>query len=108
MEIFRATPAFGCPTRAYCPPKQVRMDVAIMNDRIESKILRSAFESASLIDLLRSPGQYTVCTSADAAFKRLPAGSLDVLFKNARTLKPFPGGQSMGGALAANDLLAVS
>ena len=78
-----------------------------MNDSIESKPLRSAFESASLIDLLRSPGQYTLCASTDAAFKRLPAGSLDVLFKNARTLKPLLGGQSMGGALAANDMLAA-
>ena len=78
-----------------------------MNHSIDSKTLRSAFESASLIDLLRSPGRYTVCAPSDAAFKRLPAGSLDVLFKNARTLKPFLGGQSMGGALAANDLLAA-
>ena len=78
-----------------------------MNDRIDSKPLCSAFESASLIDLLRSPGQYTGCTSTAAAFKRLPAGSLDVLFKNARTLKPFLGNQSMDGALAANDLSAT-
>jgi uncharacterized surface protein with fasciclin (FAS1) repeats len=79
-----------------------------MNDGIESRTLRSAFESASLIDLLRSPGRYPVCTPKDAAFERLPAGSLDVLFKNARTLKPLLGGRSMGGVLAANDLLAVT
>ena len=83
------------------------MDVALMNDNIDSKPLRSAFESASLIDLLRSPGRYTECASTDAAFKRLPAGSLDVLFKNARTLRPFLGGQSMGNVLAANDLSAT-
>jgi uncharacterized surface protein with fasciclin (FAS1) repeats len=53
------------------------------------KTLLSAFKSASLIDMLRSPGKYTLFAPTDAAFKRLPAGSLDALFKNARTLKPF-------------------
>jgi len=66
------------------------------------KSLLSAFKSASLIDMLRSPGQYTNCAPTDAAFKRLPAGSLDALFKDARTLKPFLCNHIMAGAKAAN------
>ena len=38
-------------------------------------------------------------------FKRLPAGSLDALFKDARTLKPFLCNHMMRGAKAANDIL---
>ena len=69
------------------------------------KTLLSAFKAASLIDMLRSPGQYTIFAPTDAAFKRLPAGSLDALFKDARTLKPFLCNHMMRGRKAANDIL---
>ncbi len=58
--------------------------------------------------MLRSPGQYTVFAPTDAAFKRLPAGSLDALFKDARTLRPFLCNHMMAGAKAANDILPAS
>jgi uncharacterized surface protein with fasciclin (FAS1) repeats len=68
-------------------------------------ILLSAFKAASLIDMLRSPGQYTVFAPTDAAFKRLPAGSLDALFKDSRALRPFLCNHIMRGVKAANDIL---
>jgi len=71
-------------------------------DAANIKSLRSAFKSASLIDMLRSPGQYTNCAPTDVTFKRLPAGSLDALFKGARTLTPFLCSSNMAGAKAAN------
>jgi len=70
-----------------------------------SRSLLSAFKSASLIDMLRSPGRSTIFAPTDAAFKRLPAGSLDALFKDARTLKPFLCNQMMAGMNAANGLI---
>jgi uncharacterized surface protein with fasciclin (FAS1) repeats len=66
------------------------------------KSLLSAFKSASLIDMLRSPGQYTGTAPSEAAFKRLPAGSLDAMFKDARTLRPFLCNHMMAGVTAAN------
>ena len=69
------------------------------------RTLLSAFKSASLIDMLRSPGQYTIFAPTDAAFKRLPAGSLDALFKDSRSLKPFLLNHMMRGVKAANDIL---
>jgi len=69
------------------------------------KSLLSAFRSASLIDMLRSPGRHTVFAPTDAAFKRLPEGSLDALFKDARALKPFLSLHMMAGVKAANDIL---
>jgi uncharacterized surface protein with fasciclin (FAS1) repeats len=71
----------------------------------EFRTLLSAFKSASLIDMLRSPGQYTIFAPTDAAFKRLPAGSLGAMFKDARTLKPFLCNHLMAGVQAANDIL---
>jgi len=79
------------------------IDVAAETDNF--RILLSAFKAASLIDMLRSPGQYTVFAPTDEAFKRLPAGSLDALFKDARTLKPFLCNHIMKGLVAANDIL---
>ena len=67
--------------------------------------LLSAFKAAALIDMLRSPGQYTIFAPTDLAFKRLPAGSLDAMFKDARTLKPFLCNHMMRGVMAANDIL---
>jgi uncharacterized surface protein with fasciclin (FAS1) repeats len=68
-------------------------------------ILLSAFKAAGLIDTLRSPGQYTVFAPTDAAFKRLPAGSLDALFKDSRSLKPFLLNHLMRGVKASDDIL---
>jgi uncharacterized surface protein with fasciclin (FAS1) repeats len=69
------------------------------------RILLSAFKAASLIDMLRSPGQYTVFAPTDEAFRRLPAGSLDAMFKDGRTLKPFLCNHILKGLVAANDIL---
>ena len=69
------------------------------------KILLSAIKAASLIDMLRSPGQYTVFAPTDEAFRRLPAGALDAMFKDSGTLRPFLRSHIMATAVAANDIL---
>jgi uncharacterized surface protein with fasciclin (FAS1) repeats len=74
-------------------------------ERGNFRTLLSAFKAASLIDKLRSPGQYTIFAPTDEAFKRLPAGSLDALFKDARTLKPFLCNHMVAGLKPANDIL---
>jgi uncharacterized surface protein with fasciclin (FAS1) repeats len=79
------------------------IDVAA--DAANFRVLLSAFKAASLIDMLRAPGQYTVFAPTDEAFRRLPAGSLDAMFKDARTLKPFLCNHIMKGLVAANDIL---
>jgi uncharacterized surface protein with fasciclin (FAS1) repeats len=68
----------------------------------QSTALLSAFKSASLIDLLRSPGRCTTNAPSDEAFRRLASGSVDAMFKSARTLRPSMSSQMMSGA-AAND-----
>jgi uncharacterized surface protein with fasciclin (FAS1) repeats len=79
------------------------IDVAV--EAANFRIILSAFKAASLIDMLRSPGQYTLFAPTDAAFKRLPAGSLDAMFKDGRTLKPFLCNHIMKGLVSANDIL---
>ena len=98
--------------RAYCRGIHIEKSQGFMKNIIDAaaqagnfRTLLSAFKAASLIDMLRSPGQYTIFAPTDAAFKRLPAGSLDALFKDARTLKPFLCNHMMRGVKAANDIL---
>jgi uncharacterized surface protein with fasciclin (FAS1) repeats len=79
------------------------IDVAA--DAANFRVLLSAFKAASIIDMLRSPGQYTVFAPTDEAFRRLPKGSLDALFKDARTLKPFLCNHIVKGLVAANDIM---
>lgn len=79
------------------------VDVAAQSANFRT--LLSAFKAASMIDMLRSPGQYTIFAPTDAAFKLLPAGSLDAMFKDARTLRPFLCNHMMKGLIAANDIL---
>jgi uncharacterized surface protein with fasciclin (FAS1) repeats len=102
MAIFPALPVPAALT-AHTGPMKNLIDAAMEAGNFRT--LLSAFKSASLIDMLRSPGQYTIFAPTDAAFKRLPAGSLDALFKDARTLKPFLCNHMMAGVKAANDIL---
>jgi uncharacterized surface protein with fasciclin (FAS1) repeats len=95
--------------RAYCLAKQSSNESAHMKNLIDVaadaasfRVLLSAFKAASLIDMLRAPGRYTVFAPTDDAFKRLPKGSLEAMFKDARTLKPFLCKHVMKGLVAAN------
>jgi uncharacterized surface protein with fasciclin (FAS1) repeats len=103
MDFFPAAPVSRVVSAHTAAMKNV-IDAATQAG--EKSALLSAFKSASFIDLLRSPGRCTINAPSDDAFKRLSSGSLDALFKNARTLKPFMSIQKMSGAAAANDGLA--
>src|SRR5688500_17114799 len=112
MSIFSPTPVGACLSAHTEATNYLQETQGFMKNLIEAALevgnfrtLLSAFKSASLIDMLRSPGQYTIFAPTDAAFKRLPAGSLDALFKDARTLKPFLCNHMMVGVKAANDIL---
>jgi uncharacterized surface protein with fasciclin (FAS1) repeats len=103
LAIFREPPVSRT-FRAHTARMKNTVDAATQAGK--SSTLMSAFKSASLIDLLRSPGRCTINAPSDEAFRRLSSGSLDALFKNARMLKPFMSIQMMSGAAAANDVLA--
>ena len=45
------------------------------------KTLAAALTAAGLVDTLKGPGPYTVFAPTDAAFAKLPAGTLDTLLK---------------------------
>lgn len=50
-------------------------------------ILLKAIEAADLMELLKSPGSYTVFAPVDKAFARMPEGMLDSLLQDIPKLK---------------------
>ncbi len=79
--------------------------IEVATDAANFSTLLSAFQAAGIIGMLRVPGQYTVFAPTDAAFRRLPRGALDLLFKDPRTLKPFLCNHIVRGMLTSRDIL---
>lgn len=65
------------------------VEIAVGND--EFKTLVAAVQAAGLVDALKSPGPFTVFAPIDAAFDKLPPGTVQTLVQNppqlARILK---------------------
>src|SRR4051794_35632466 len=49
--------------------------------------LATALQAAGLVDTLKGPGPFTVFAPTDAAFEKLPAGTLDSLLANPDQLR---------------------
>lgn len=63
---------------AYAADKDI-VDTAVAAG--EFKTLAAALTAAGLVDTLKGPGPFTVFAPTDAAFAKLPAGTLDSLLK---------------------------
>jgi uncharacterized surface protein with fasciclin (FAS1) repeats len=63
---------------AYAADKDV-VDTAVAAGQF--KTLAAALDAAGLVDTLKGPGPFTVFAPTDAAFAKLPAGTVDTLFK---------------------------
>jgi len=63
---------------AYAADKDI-VDTAVAGGQF--KTLAAALTAAGLVDTLKGPGPFTVFAPTDAAFAKLPAGTLDTLLK---------------------------
>ncbi len=63
---------------AYAAEKDI-VDTAVAAGQF--KTLAAALTAAGLVDTLKGPGPFTVFAPTDAAFAKLPAGTLDTLLK---------------------------
>jgi uncharacterized surface protein with fasciclin (FAS1) repeats len=66
-------------------PSQDIVDTAVAAGQF--KTLASLLEQANLIETLKGPGPFTVFAPTDAAFAKLPAGTLEKLEKDHTLLK---------------------
>ncbi|HEY9596866.1 MAG TPA: fasciclin domain-containing protein [Cyanophyceae cyanobacterium] len=85
-----------------------------MADIVETAIKAGSFntlvkavEAAGLLDILKSPGPYTVFAPTDEAFARLPEGTLDSLLENIPKLKKILTYHVLFGDVRTDNLLEL-
>ena len=71
------------------------------------KTLVKAVEAAELVDILKSPGPYTVFAPTDEAFANLPEGTLDSLLQDIPKLKRILTYHVAFGDVRAEDLVQI-
>jgi uncharacterized surface protein with fasciclin (FAS1) repeats len=70
------------------------------------KTLVAAVQAAGLVETLKSPGPFTVFAPTDAAFAKLPAGTLDALLKDKAKLAAILTYHVVPGKVMAKDVAA--
>lgn len=85
-----------------------------MPDLVETAInagsfntLVKAVEAAGLVDILKSPGPYTVFAPVDEAFARMPEGMLDTLLQDIPKLKKIVSYHVLFGDVRSDNLLEI-
>jgi uncharacterized surface protein with fasciclin (FAS1) repeats len=71
------------------------------------KTLTTALEAAGLVDTLKGPGPFTVFAPTDAAFAKLPAGTVDGLLKDKAKLTSILTYHVVPGKVTAADVVKL-
>lgn len=69
--------------------------------------LAKAVEAADLVDILKSPGPFTVFAPTDEAFAKLPEGTLDELLQDIAKLKKILTYHVVSGDVRSDNLLEI-
>ncbi|MGV3710235.1 MAG: fasciclin domain-containing protein [Gemmatimonas sp.] len=79
------------------------VDVAVENGSF--KTLVAALKAADLVEALQAKGPYTVFAPSDAAFAKLPAGTVDALLKDKAKLAAILKYHVISGNVSAADVM---
>jgi uncharacterized surface protein with fasciclin (FAS1) repeats len=82
------------------------VDIAVGNENF--KTLVAAVQAAGLVDALKSPGPFTVFAPIDAAFEKLPPGTVQTLVQNPPQLARILTYHVVAGKYTKADLEALS
>ncbi len=82
------------------------VDIAVSNDNF--KTLVAAVRAANLVDVLKSPGPFTVFAPTDTAFAKLPPGTITTLLQNIPQLARILTYHVVSGKLMKADLEKVN
>lgn len=88
------------------PPSGDLVDAAIANGNF--KTLLAAATAAGLVDTLKSAGPFTLFAPTDAAFAKLPAGTVEGLLKDIPTLKKILTYHVVSGRVYSSDVVKLS
>ncbi|MEH2294309.1 fasciclin domain-containing protein [Nostoc sp.] len=70
--------------------------------------LVKAAEAANLIEILKSPGSFTLFAPTDEAFANLPEGTLDLLLQDIPKLKKIVAYHIASGDVRSDDLVQIN
>lgn len=76
--------------------------------RIKSLMLAAALQAAGLVATLQGPGPFTVFAPTDAAFAKLPAGTVEALLKDKAKLTAILTCHVVAGRVEAKDVVKLT
>lgn len=92
-------------TAAATPPKDI---VAVAVENGSFTVLARALTAAGLIETLKGPGPFTVFAPTDAAFAKLPAGTVDALLLDVPRLRSLLTYHVVAGKVEAKDVVNLT
>jgi uncharacterized surface protein with fasciclin (FAS1) repeats len=102
MEQSKSTSANTQGSSTYTTPSKNLVDAAFAAGHFTS--LLAGIKAAGLTDTLKGKGPFTVFAPTDDAFKKLPAGALEALFKDTAKLKAVLSYHVITGHVLAKDM----
>ncbi|TVR56237.1 MAG: fasciclin domain-containing protein [Spirochaetaceae bacterium] len=88
------------------PPTADIVETAVADGRFTTLV--AAVQAAGLVETLQSPGPFTVFAPTDAAFARLPAGTVESLLANIPALTDVLTYHVVAGRVFAGDVVGLS
>ncbi len=104
MDQSKSTPDKAAARNNSTGPARNIIDTAIAAGNLS--IFAAGIKAAGLTEVLAANGPFTVFAPTDEAFKKLPTGAYDLLFKDTGKLKAILNYHVIQGYVTANDLKA--
>lgn len=91
------------------PPSRAKVDIVDTAVSTGSfKTLAAALQAAGLVETLKGAGPFTVFAPTDAAFTKLPAGTVEALLKDIPKLKAILTYHVVAGKVEAKDVVKLA
>ena len=106
LALVALTAFVGPMTAAAQPTPADIVDTAVSTGSFTT--LTTALQAAGLVDTLKSPGPFTVFAPTDAAFAKLPAGTVEQLLADPDQLRAVLAYHVVPGAVTAADVATLN
>ena len=105
LAALLSLPALASAQHKHTDKTPMKNIVQVAIDAGNFKTLATALQAAGLVDALQGPGPFTVFAPTDAAFAKLPAGTLDQLLADKEKLASILTYHVVSGRVMAADVL---
>ena len=105
LAALLSLPALASAQHKHTDKTPMKNIVQVAIDAGNFKTLATALQAAGLVDALQGPGPFTVFAPTDAAFAKLPAGTLDQLLADKEKLTSILTYHVVSGRVMAADVV---